>query len=154
MQVDGYASDVEDTEVRSRKRRRVMDQIRDGMVNPSPIVSRCHLEDGSLRWACRSKRDHVVVTGNSAGRLIFKCDCQPTGSVRSCRHINAVVLRICLDYMEDSCSYDVERALLERAQASLRDLMGSMSSLSLDTADNADNADNVNNNEKIDPQSS
>ena len=90
----------------SRKKRKVVnskpkDKIGDGLIGPSPLAEKCNPINGSIDWECNSsKLQHIKMVIENE-KIVFKCDCNYLETEnRYCRHINAIVLKIYFDYMQ------------------------------------------------------
>lgn len=110
----------------------VTNKIRDGLIDPSPLTINCIPINGSIDWVCNSSSSHHIRMGIENGKIIFECHCGHTGTNnRYCKHINSIVLKICLDYIEDASIFNIEKEDNKIIKMSINNIISSMSSISI-----------------------
>jgi len=141
---DGYVSDIDmGTEDLQNKRRKitkletklgyklgVTNKIRDGLIDPSPLVQNCNPDTGFINWMCNSSSPHQIKMEIENGKIIFSCDCSSNKEKnRYCRHINAIILKICLDYIDGASKFNLEKEQKIIIDRSLKGIISSISSI-------------------------
>ncbi len=91
----------------NKKRKRVVDQYKDSFISPPQLVSTVNPISGSVFWKCDSSSEHKnydIALTNNDGKMQFLCSCQKSGSYH-CKHIHAVIIKMCLTHVENSVDH-------------------------------------------------
>lgn len=88
-----------------KRRREVINQLRDGMLSPPEPINTVRNEFAYGQWSCTGTTEHKVELKRRDGMTYFECNCSK--GTTKCRHITSVVLSICLDYAK-RCDMETE----------------------------------------------
>ncbi len=96
-----------------KKRTKIENKIKDGILNPPKLINTVDLFDSQLTFRCASKSDNTkkynIKIKNKNNKLFFICSCKLLNSNINddindddcqCNHINAVILLILKRYIE------------------------------------------------------
>lgn len=126
---------IEVSEQSSKKRKRVADQIKEGITSNIHTPSNIFLETGSITMKCPSRDNstiHTVSFSIDNNKFKFECDCSgKIGEIKSghCIHLNKCLIQICCQFINKSVEFmdfKERHVVLKQMTDELSSLMSNM----------------------------
>src|SRR5665647_369981 len=95
----------------NKKRKRLFDQYRDGLIDPPKNLNTVKpMTTGFFQWTCDSttKEDvkyTITMQADIDNKLVFICNCQQHQTTQNCKHINTIILYVCLSQINNADNY-------------------------------------------------
>jgi hypothetical protein len=128
-----------DKSLAGKKRRRVINQLQDGIISPPQNVNKVEIKSCDILAICPSKSfvksgQHDVRIWTEDNKFKFECDCNGKfgeQKVNSCYHINTIVLKLMTNYVESSVKIADNKEEYLKMKESVKDLMNSLEKLEI-----------------------
>lgn len=123
----------------TKKRKRVMNQLRDGIIAPPKRINNITTTGTNIGFTCQSYSDkfknYTVNLSNDNGNLKFTCTCVGgcgTEVTKACRHINTVLLKICSDYINSVEMFEKNKMDYENVKEDLKSVLDDLNKFKIE----------------------
>jgi hypothetical protein len=141
---------VTDNSVVGKKRRRIMNQMRDGIISPPTQIVDTKIIGGELHFNVPSttgkstKLMHNVdiYTDAKNDNIKFACNCSNKlgdHPSETCRHINMAMLKILTQYIDNAAKFASDKEQFNNVKKELYSVLGDFSALAIDDKHNVEN---------------
>jgi hypothetical protein len=122
-----------------KKRKRVLNQLRDGIISPPQQINNIKVISGNINFLCPGytdkSKDYSVEIFNNNGSIGFKCECKGscgTDVTKACKHINTILLKICSDYIDSAAKFEANKMNYENIKDDLKNVLDGLDKMKLD----------------------